>query len=168
MSDLTREGANSELTLWTNRYPALQGMERLRRKWIAFYVVSFSDDTSLTYDHFVMCLGWIHAVFTPEDSLVFGGNFVHSYNIPGQIKISQIEDNTKVSVNLLFILKWYSSLLPGPSVLLCCLGGRWYRDGTERENYRMRTFVIGVVVPLSKTIHHGGLFPCSKTTNFLF
>ena len=122
---------------------------------------------SLTYDHFVMCLGWIHAVFTPEDSLVFGGNFVHSYNIPGQIKISQIEDNTKVSVNLLFILKWYSSLLPGPSVLLCCLGGRWYRDGTEREKYRMRTFVIGVV-PLSKTMHHGGLCPCSKTTNFLF
>ena len=41
-------------------------------------------------------LGWIHAVFTPKDSLVFGGNYVHSYAIPEQIKISQIEDNTKV------------------------------------------------------------------------
>ena len=40
--------------------------------------------------------GWIHAVYTPDDSLVFGGNFIHSYNIPGQIKISEIEDNTKV------------------------------------------------------------------------
>ena len=43
-------------------------------------------------------------MFTPEDSLVLGGNFVHSFNIPGQIKISQIEDNTKVHIKLLFSL----------------------------------------------------------------
>jgi lysine-specific demethylase PHF8 len=30
--------------------------------------------------------GWIHAVLTPVDSLVFGGNFVHSLNIPMQIQ----------------------------------------------------------------------------------
>lgn len=36
-------------------------------------------------------------MFTPADSLVFGGNFVHSFNIPRQIKISEIEDNTKVN-----------------------------------------------------------------------
>jgi len=36
-------------------------------------------------------------VFTPEDSLVFGGNFIHTFNIPGQIKISEIEDSTKVT-----------------------------------------------------------------------
>jgi len=41
-------------------------------------------------------LGWIHAVYTPVDTLVFGGNFLHSYSIKGQIRISQIEDNTKV------------------------------------------------------------------------
>ena len=29
---------------------------------------------------------WIHAVYTPNDSLVFGGNFLHSYNIPLQLK----------------------------------------------------------------------------------
>ena len=40
-------------------------------------------------------------MFTPEDSLVFGGNFVHSFNISRQIKISEIEDNTKV--NQLFV-----------------------------------------------------------------
>jgi len=45
----------------------------------------------------IFYLGWIHAVFTPDDSLVFGGNFVHSFNIPRQIKISEIEDNTKVN-----------------------------------------------------------------------
>ncbi len=30
--------------------------------------------------------GWIHAVYTPKDSLVFGGNFLHSLNIPLQLK----------------------------------------------------------------------------------
>ena len=30
--------------------------------------------------------GWIHAVYTPQDSLVFGGNYLHSYCIPNQIK----------------------------------------------------------------------------------
>ena len=30
--------------------------------------------------------GWIHAVYTPYDSFVFGGNFLHSYNIPLQLK----------------------------------------------------------------------------------
>ena len=45
-------------------------------------------------------------MFTPEDSLVFGGNFVHSFNIPRQIKISEIEDNTKV--NQCSFLSWLS------------------------------------------------------------
>ena len=30
--------------------------------------------------------GWIHAVLTPIDSLVFGGNFLHSYNVDMQIQ----------------------------------------------------------------------------------
>lgn len=30
--------------------------------------------------------GWIHAVYTPNDSLVFGGNFLQSLNIPLQLK----------------------------------------------------------------------------------
>ena len=30
--------------------------------------------------------GWIHAVSTPKDSLVFGGNFLHSLNIQLQLK----------------------------------------------------------------------------------
>jgi len=30
--------------------------------------------------------GWIHAVLTPIDSLVFGGNFLHSLNINMQLQ----------------------------------------------------------------------------------
>lgn len=40
--------------------------------------------------------GWIHAVYTPEDTLVFGGNFLHSFNIPMQLNIYSIEDRTRV------------------------------------------------------------------------
>ncbi len=31
--------------------------------------------------------GWIHAVFTPKPSLVFGGNFLHSLHIPMQLQV---------------------------------------------------------------------------------
>jgi F-box and leucine-rich repeat protein 10/11 len=42
--------------------------------------------------------GWIHAVYTPTDSLVFGGNFLHSFGIVKQLKIAQVEDVTKVPI----------------------------------------------------------------------
>ncbi|XP_028271549.1 lysine (K)-specific demethylase 2Aa isoform X3 [Parambassis ranga] len=42
--------------------------------------------------------GWIHAVYTPMDSMVFGGNFLHSFNIPMQLNICNIEDRTRVPV----------------------------------------------------------------------
>ncbi|KAG8456099.1 hypothetical protein GDO86_002048 [Hymenochirus boettgeri] len=40
--------------------------------------------------------GWIHAVYTLADSLVFGGNILHSFNIPMQLRIYEIEDRTRV------------------------------------------------------------------------
>lgn len=39
--------------------------------------------------------GWIHAVYTPADSLVFGGNILHSFNIPMQLRVFEIEDRTR-------------------------------------------------------------------------
>ncbi|XP_059618296.1 jmjC domain-containing histone demethylation protein 1 [Phlebotomus argentipes] len=45
---------------------------------------------------FFIPTGWIHAVYTPTDSLVFGGNFLHSFGIVKQLKIAQVEDSTKV------------------------------------------------------------------------
>lgn len=51
-----------------------------------------------------MCVcdsGWIHAVYTPVDSMVFGGNFLHSFNIPMQLNICNIEDRTRVGANTL-------------------------------------------------------------------
>lgn len=41
--------------------------------------------------------GWIHSVYTPHDSLVFGGNFLHSYSIVSQLQANLIEARTNVS-----------------------------------------------------------------------
>lgn len=45
---------------------------------------------------FLIPSGWIHAVYTPVDSLVFGGNFLHPFALERQIKIAQIEETLKV------------------------------------------------------------------------
>ena len=34
--------------------------------------------------------GWIHAVLTPIDSLVFGGNFLHNFHIGLQIRYGKV------------------------------------------------------------------------------
>lgn len=45
---------------------------------------------------FFIPTGWIHAVYTPTDSLVFGGNFLHSFGVVKQLKTAAVEDATKV------------------------------------------------------------------------
>lgn len=37
-------------------------------------------------------------MYTPVDTLVFGGNFLHSFNIPMQLNIYNIEDRTRVGL----------------------------------------------------------------------
>ncbi|KAK5946355.1 JmjC domain-containing histone demethylation protein 1 [Knufia obscura] len=41
--------------------------------------------------------GWIHSVWTPEDSLVIGGNFLTRYDLDAQIRVTQIEKATNVA-----------------------------------------------------------------------
>lgn len=40
---------------------------------------------------FIIPSGWIHAVYTPINSLVVGGNFIHSFSIQTQLKCYEIE-----------------------------------------------------------------------------
>ena len=53
--------------------------------------------------------GWIHAVYTVEDSLVFGGNFLHSFGVENQLKVAKIEDSTRVPVK--FRYPFYTEIL---------------------------------------------------------
>ena len=58
--------------------------------------------------------GWIHAVWTPENSLVIGGNFLTRLNYGMQIKIANIERDTKVPRKFRYPffqkLQWYTAL----------------------------------------------------------
>ncbi|XP_066284104.1 lysine-specific demethylase 7B-like isoform X2 [Branchiostoma lanceolatum] len=57
--------------------------------------------------------GWIHAVLTPVDSLVFGGNFLHSYNIGKQLQVYDMEKRLKTPEKFLFpyfeATNWYAA-----------------------------------------------------------
>ncbi|KAI1705109.1 jmjC domain, hydroxylase domain-containing protein [Ditylenchus destructor] len=55
--------------------------------------------------------GWIHAVYTPVDSIVFGGNFIHHLNLKMQLRIYDFEKDTNVDDRWLYpkfeLCNWY-------------------------------------------------------------
>ncbi|KAJ5894468.1 hypothetical protein N7495_006159 [Penicillium taxi] len=58
--------------------------------------------------------GWIHAVWTPENSLVIGGNFLTRLNYGMQIKILNVEKETKVPRKFRYPffqkIQWYTAI----------------------------------------------------------
>ncbi|KAK6460280.1 hypothetical protein DFJ63DRAFT_290820 [Scheffersomyces coipomensis] len=66
-------------------------------------------------DLFIIPSGWIHSVFTPEDSIVIGGNYLTLKDMKTQLKISNIERDTKVPPKfkfpmfnkVLWLTSWY-------------------------------------------------------------
>lgn len=58
--------------------------------------------------------GWIHAVWTPENSLVVGGNFLTRMNYEMQIKVNRIEIDTKTALKFRYPLfqkvNWYAAI----------------------------------------------------------
>ncbi|GAX10290.1 F-box and leucine-rich repeat protein 10/11 [Fistulifera solaris] len=46
--------------------------------------------------------GWIHSVYTPSDSLVFGGNFLHGMDIERQLRIYESEAQSKLAERFRF------------------------------------------------------------------
>ncbi|CAH1955521.1 unnamed protein product [Acanthoscelides obtectus] len=57
--------------------------------------------------------GWIHAVYTPVDSLVFGGNFLNHLNIPMQLSVYEIEKKIKTAKKYLYpnfeMINWFAA-----------------------------------------------------------
>ncbi|XP_059168236.1 lysine-specific demethylase 2A-like isoform X2 [Physella acuta] len=83
---------------------------------------------------FIIPSGWIHAVYTPKDSLVFGGNFLHSFNIENQLLVSHVEDKTHVPPKFRYPffseIMWYVV-----DRYLSCLTGRTYLSSSEKEEF---------------------------------
>ena len=65
-------------------------------------------------DTMIIPSGWIHAVYTPTDSLVLGGNFLTPIHIPSQLNIAKIETKTRVPNKFRFpffdISMWYTAV----------------------------------------------------------
>ena len=65
-------------------------------------------------DTMLIPAGWIHAVWTPEDSLVIGGNFLTRMHYGMQIRIAQIEKATGVARKFRYPhfqkLLWYTAM----------------------------------------------------------
>jgi F-box and leucine-rich repeat protein 10/11 len=65
-------------------------------------------------DTMLIPAGWIHAVWTPENSLVIGGNFLTRLHYGMQIKIAKIEKDTKVARKFRYPyfqkILWYAAI----------------------------------------------------------
>ncbi|XP_064461296.1 lysine-specific demethylase 2B-like isoform X2 [Ornithodoros turicata] len=112
-------------------------------------------------DTFFIPTGWIHAVYTPEDALVFGGNFLHSYGIEKQLRIAEIEDATHVPLKfrypfyremLWYVLQRYVNCLLGINNLTC------NEDGdpvdSSKQQFPQPTPLASAPLPLLG--HNGG------------
>lgn len=66
-------------------------------------------------DVFIIPSGWIHAVYTPQDSVVVGGNFLTFMDLQMHLRINDIEKATKVPAKfrypqfnkVLWMASWY-------------------------------------------------------------
>ena len=65
-------------------------------------------------DTMLIPAGWIHAVWTPQDSLVIGGNFLTRLNFGMQLRVAQVEKATGVARKFRYPhfqkLHWYTAL----------------------------------------------------------
>ncbi|KAI4186215.1 MAG: hypothetical protein L6R41_003632 [Letrouitia leprolyta] len=90
-------------------------------------------------DTMLIPAGWIHAVWTPEDSLVIGGNFLTRLNYSMQLRVAQAEKATGVARKFRYPhfqkIQWYTAIRylesdPVPSNIRRELqaGGVFYRQ----------------------------------------
>jgi len=61
------------------------------------YKVSLNENETI-----IIPSGWIHAVYTPQDSISVGGNFLHSLNVKMQLQIHKLETRIKINQKFRF------------------------------------------------------------------
>ena len=97
-------------------------------------------------DTMLIPAGWIHAVWTPEDSLVIGGNFLTRLNYGMQLRIAQIEKATGVARKFRYPhfqkIHWYTAFryleedpLPATVKDLLQGGGIFHRQSPSYHDF---------------------------------
>ncbi|KAF9002043.1 JmjC domain-containing histone demethylation protein 1 [Cyathus striatus] len=77
-------------------YERWSGSELQNHTWLGDMVDEVYKVELKQGNTMIIPTGWIHAVYTPVDTLVFGGNFLHSYNVATQLRVRNIEIVTQV------------------------------------------------------------------------
>ncbi|KDQ12344.1 hypothetical protein BOTBODRAFT_34637 [Botryobasidium botryosum FD-172 SS1] len=112
-----------------NAYEKWSGSELQSTTWLGDFADEVFKVELSAGNTMIIPTGWIHAVHTPVDTLVFGGNFLHSYNIGTQLRVRDIEIATRVPKKFRFPyfqrLCWY----------VC---ERYTRDLKAKEDFPMR------------------------------
>ncbi|KAH7907975.1 hypothetical protein BJ138DRAFT_1158714 [Hygrophoropsis aurantiaca] len=110
-------------------YEKWSGTELQNNVWLGDMVDEVIKVTLEEGNTMIIPTGWIHAVHTPIDSLVFGGNFLHSYNVATQLKVLEIEKATHVPKKFRF---------PLFSRLCWYVGDKYLRDLKAKEEFSSR------------------------------
>ncbi|VDD82156.1 unnamed protein product [Mesocestoides corti] len=108
--------------------------------------------------------GWIHAVYTPTDSLVFGGNFLTQLSIPLQLGVYHMEVKQGTSQRFLFPffekLHWYAA-----DVILGRLTNDLYA-GQEPPTYLLKA-AHALLRPLSQWFQQRKVLPKGQRNYYL-
>ena len=62
-------------------YEKWSGSEMQTSTWLGDLVDAVYKVELKAGNTMIIPTGWIHSVYTPKDTIVFGGNFLHSYNV---------------------------------------------------------------------------------------
>ncbi|EIW60698.1 Clavaminate synthase-like protein [Trametes versicolor FP-101664 SS1] len=132
-------------------YERWSGTEVQNHSWLGDMCDEVFKVELTTGNTMIIPTGWIHAVYTPVDTLVFGGNFLHSYNVPTQLRVREIEIATHVPKKFRFPffarLCWYA-------------GEKYLRDLKAKEEFSPRVLdsveaLAEFLVAESRTIERG-------------
>ncbi|KAF8479156.1 JmjC domain-containing histone demethylation protein 1 [Russula ochroleuca] len=110
-------------------YERWSGSEIQSHTWLGDMVDEVTKVDLREGNTMIIPTGWIHAVYTPQDALVFGGNFLHSYNAALQLRVREIEIATHVPKKFRF---------PLFSRLCWYVGEKYLRDLRAKEDFAPR------------------------------
>ncbi|WFD01674.1 [histone H3]-dimethyl-L-lysine(36) demethylase [Malassezia obtusa] len=77
-------------------YRAWTSSARQEAEWLGDALQRLSRTEIRTGETMLIPAGWIHAVYTPEDTLVVGGNFLADYHVQMHWRLEEMEIATRV------------------------------------------------------------------------
>ncbi|KAF8163101.1 jumonji superfamily protein [Crassisporium funariophilum] len=122
-------------------YEKWSGSELQYQTWLGDMVDEVCKVELVEGNTMIIPSGWIHAVYTPVDTLVFGGNFLHSYAVETQIRVRNIEIATQVPKKFRF---------PMFSRLCWYVGDKYLRDLKSASGASLSPRVLSGILALAE------------------